>query len=65
MLLKQIQEEFQHVQDGIADEKRMREEGEELILNRIKEIRAKVQDQVSLERQERERTEETMIMLLE
>ena len=53
------------MQDGIADEKRMREEGEELILNRIKDIRAKVQDQVSLERQERERTEETMIMLLE
>ena len=44
LISKQISEEFSHVQSGIAEEKRLREEQEEFMLGRLQEIRAKMQD---------------------
>ena len=44
LISKQISEEFANVQGSIADEKRHREEQEEVMLERLQEIRAKMQD---------------------
>jgi len=60
-----LNEEIQNLNNLLQNEKKSREETEEVMLEMLKEMIAKLRSDLESEKKERETTEETLLSLLE
>lgn len=64
-ILRQFQDDMDRFYADLAEEKRIREDNEEALLEYLKEIVTSLKDEIDREREQREATEETLLGLLE